>query len=479
MAAAADLIPRNPLPTPAPSADQPLATSSPRARFFLDILTRAPVADIESALSRAAAATTTPLLPSDVESVLLLSYSHPASAVKFFRWAGLQLKHSPHAWNLMVDILGKNQLFEPMWDAIRSMKQESAVTTATFASTFSSYCSAGKIKEAIMTFDVMDRYGVSKDSIAVNSLLSAICRLDGSHTVAAAEFFDRVKSRIPPDADTFAILLEGWEKEGNVKRAKTTFGEMVIKIGWKADNMSAYDAFLTTLVCGGAAEEAVNFLKVMKGKNCLPGIKFFANALDILVKSNDARHAVALWDMMVNDSGLIPTLAMFNAIIALVCNSTDFDSAFRILDAMPFSGAFPDSLTYNTILEGLIRYKKAKEAEKFFIEMRKNEQLPSSSNCVGAIRLFFENFDPSAALEVWNYLVEEQRRPDDECANELLIGLSQLKRLNEVRRYADEMLDMGVHLKSDTMDKLHAAFSKGRKESVYESIARRVKRRLE
>nr|UPT48578.1 pentatricopeptide repeat protein AaPPR354 [Agave angustifolia] len=450
--------------------------SSHVVRVLVDILTRVPVPDIEAALSRSAAALG-PILPSDVESVLRQSYSHPASAVKFFRWAGLSLKHSPHAWNLVVDILGKNSLFEPMWDAIRSMRHEGALSVATFASAFSSYCSAGKIKEAVMTFDVMDRYGLPQDPVALNSLLSSICRLDG-HTNDAADIFDRVKTRVPPDADTFAILLEGWEKEGNVQRAKTTFGEMVIRVGWNANNMSAYDAFLTTLVRAAQHDEAINFLKVMKGKNCLPGLKFFANALDILVKNNDAGHAIALWDLMVTDSGLVPNLVMYNAVIALLCNNQDFDSAYRLLDAMPFHGAFPDSLTYNTIFECLIRNRKSKEAEKFFAEMKKNEQLPSLSNCVTAMRLFFEEFDPSAAVEVWNYAVE-QVRPDEDCANELLVGLSRLGRLSELRRYADEMLDMGVHLRSATMDKLQTAFAKGRREDTYELIARRVKRWLD
>lgn len=445
--------------------------TDPIVRVFCDILSRVPAGEIESALTL----TGLKPLPSHVESVLRLSYSHPASAVKFFRWSGLSTKHSHYAWNLMVDILGKNSLFEPMWDAIRSMKQESALTVATFASAFGSYCSAGKIKEAVMTFDVMDRYGIPRDTLAVNSLLSAICRQEG-RTADAADLFDRVKSQIPPDADTFAILLEGWEKEGNLSRAKNTFGEMVIRVGWNADNMSAYDAFLTTLVRGRQPDEAINFLKVMKTKSCLPGIKFFANALDILVQSGDHVHAIALWDLMVTDSGLVPNLIMYNAVIALVCNASNIDCAYRYLDAMPFHGAFPDSLTYNTIFECLIRNRKASEAGKFLAEMRKNGQPPSPSNCAAAVRMFFEEFDPSDAMEVWNCVVEERIRPDEDCANELLVGLGNMGRLREARRYADDMIDIGIRLSSATMEKLKAAFYKGRKEDAYDHIAKRVRR---
>lgn len=330
-----------------------------------------------------------------------------------------------------------------------------------------------------MTFDVMDRYDVKQDVVSVNSLLSAIC--DQNRTAEAAEFFERVKMKVEPDKDTFAILLEGWERLGNVSRAKTTFGEMIIRIGWNKDNMSAYDAFLTTLVKGGQSDEAIKFLRVMKGKECLPGLKFFANALDVLVTSKDAVHALVLWELMVMESGLVPNLVMCNTIIGLVCESGDFESGLRIMDAMPFYGLFPDSFTYNMIFQCLVQNRKKKEAEKFFEEMRKNEVVPSSSNCVAAAKLFFQEFDPIAAVEIWNYMVElkEEKQLDGEYVNELLVGFAKLKMWSEVRKYADEMLDAEVNIKMSTLDTLKVLVENSRKsyKDYYDHIARRVERR--
>ncbi|XP_072955671.1 pentatricopeptide repeat-containing protein At5g15010, mitochondrial-like [Typha angustifolia] len=469
------LLSRNPLPTAAAAMDgtapPPASSSDSRVVAFRQILSRVQPSEVEAVLSGCGI----PPTPEVVESVLRLSYASPAAAVRFFRWSGLSIKHSSYAWNLMVDILGKNALFEPMWDAIRSMRQEPiALSVATFVSAFSSYCSTGRLKEAIMTFDVMDRYGVPQDVVAVNALLSAICREDG-HTADAADFFDRVKAKIPPDADTFAILLEGWEKEGNFARSKSTFGEMIVRIGWDARNMSAYDSFLTTLVRGAQADEALKFLKVMKGKSCLPGLKFFGAALDILVKQKDHAHALALWDIMVTDSGLVPNPVMYNSMIALLCDNCDVNSAYRLLDAMPFHGAFPNSFTYNTIFECLVRNKRAPEAERFLAEMRKNEQVPSPSNCAAAIRMFFDEYDPPSALEVWRCIIEEYITPADESANELLIGLRNFGRLSEVRNYAEDMLDRGIKLHSSAMDKLKSAFYKAGKHESYDRIARRAK----
>ncbi|KAJ7003003.1 hypothetical protein NC653_008282 [Populus alba x Populus x berolinensis] len=99
-------------------------------------------------------------------------------------------------------------MYEPMWDAVRTMKQEDMLLMATFVYVFGSYCMAGKFNEAIMSFYVMEKYGVQQDVVVVNSLLTAIYQ-EENQTTKAMEFFDKIKLKIPPNADTYAILLEG------------------------------------------------------------------------------------------------------------------------------------------------------------------------------------------------------------------------------------------------------------------------------
>lgn len=437
-----------------------------------EIITRSSYSDVETALS------STGIIPGPelVEEVLKLCYDNADAAVKFFRWAGKKGgKPTLYAWNLMVDLLGKNGLFEAMWDAIRTMKGEGVLSLATFVSVFGSYCGIRRFTDAFMTFDVMEKYGVDPDVVAVNSLLSAIC-VEKDCTNEALKFFNKIKMRIPPDADTFAILLEGWEKEGNVTKAKTTFGEMVIRVGWKLDNMSAYDAFLTTLVRGSQADEAIKFLQVMKGKNCLPGLKFFSNALDILVAQNDAANAVLLWDIMVSN-GLVPNSIMYNAMIGLLCNKNDINGAFRLLDGMVYHGAFPNSLSYNLIFECLIKNKKAREAGKFFIEMTKNEFPPDHSGCAEAIKMLFDQDDPEMAIDIWNYVLEHDIRPNGESASALLVGIAKLGRASELKRFGNDILDRGISLDEATMTKVRDAcynYKEGHKpRDVYYQLQKR------
>ncbi|KAE8055844.1 hypothetical protein FH972_012662 [Carpinus fangiana] len=446
---------------------------STTARTICEVLTRASPHDIESALSSTGISPS----PEIVEEVLRFSYHYPSSALKFFRWAMQTQKHSADAWNLMVDLLGKNQLFEAMWDAVRSMKQEGVLSTATFASVFENYCTVRRSNEAVMSFDVMDRYGIQQDVVAVNLLLSAFFRED-NQTAKALEFVERIKTKIPPDVDTFTIVLGGLEKEGNVAQAIRTFREMVEGIGWSLQYMGAYDAFLMTLVRGAAVDEAIKFLEVMKGNNCLPGLKFFSNALDILIDQGDSRQAIPLWDIMVG-SGLLPNLIMYNSMIGLLCNNDDINNAFRLLDEMVFNGAFPDSLTYNMIFECLIKNKKAHEVSKFFVEMIKNEWLPTHSNCAMAIAMLFEGYDPETSIEIWNYMIENSIKPLDKSANALLLGLCKLGRLSELGSFANDMLDRRVRIYDSTMENLKNAFYKEGRASrdKFDSLSRRWKAR--
>ncbi|KAE8725408.1 putative Auxin-induced protein 5NG4 [Hibiscus syriacus] len=446
---------------------------SPTVRTLCDLLTNVSPHDIESALSASGIIPTSDI----IQQVLSFSYNQPSSAVKFFRWAGRLVKPSACAWNLIVDLLGKNQSFEPMWDAMRSMKQEGLLSMSTFVSVFGSYCIAHRFSEATMSFDVMDRYGVEQDVVAVNSLLSAICSEDNQMPVAI-EFFDKIKMKIPPDEDTFAILLEGWEREGNLAKARNTFGEMIVKVGWSRKNISSYDAFLTTLVRGSHVDEALRFLQVMKKNDCLPGLKFFSTTLDILVKQNDSTYVIPLWDTMV-DGGLLPNLIMYNALIGLLCNNNDVHNAFRFLDEMVVHGAFPDSLTYNMIFHCLVRNKMVSEVGKFFVEMIKNEAPPISSNHAAAIKMLLGNDDPEMAIDMWNYMVDNcvSLSTFNESANELLIGLCNLGRLVEVKRFAETMLDRRIKIFDSTMDKLKDAFyKKGRSfRDKYDSLSREWK----
>ncbi|XP_047153508.1 pentatricopeptide repeat-containing protein At1g77360, mitochondrial-like [Vigna umbellata] len=430
-------------------------------------------AAIEHALEGAAVVIT----PHDVEEVLRLSYGFPGQAVKFFRWSGRQLhnNHTPYSWNLVVDLLGKNRFFDAMWDAIKSMQKEGLLSLATFASVFESYVIANRTREAIMAFEVMENYGCVRDVIALNSLLSAICR-DG-RTVDACDYLQIAKKFVRPDADSYAILMEGWEGEGDkgVFGAKETFAEMVIEIGWDPANVPAYDSFLCALVRGpDGLLEAIKFVDSMRDRRCYPGVRFLKVALDECIKFHDARTAKFFWEVLVEVGRVLqPTTEMYNLMIALFCYCGDTDDARRMLDEMVFRGAFPDVETYNLLFKFLIKGRKLREASAVFAEMVKNEFVPDQDNCDAAVKVYVHGGEPLLAMKVWKCLVENYQSDLERTANFLVVGLRDLNRVPEAVKYAEDMIGRGIRLSSSTLSKLRQTLVKERKEFVYEELLRK------
>nr|XP_043629109.1 pentatricopeptide repeat-containing protein At1g71060, mitochondrial-like [Erigeron canadensis] len=444
---------------------------SPKAKTVCEMLARVYPGDVETSLTTLGVS----LEPEVVEEVLKYSYGSAKCAFVFFKFVGFKQKHSASGWNLLVDMLGKNEMFDSMWDVIKSMREEGVLSLTTFVLVFRSYCEARRLNDAVMTFDMMGKYGVEPDVVAVNELLSAMCREEGQ-SVKAFEFFERVKTKIALDGNSYAILLDVCEKEGNVAKAKLMFGELVIRVGWLPTNMVAYDAFLSTLIKSSETDEALKFLQVLKGKNCFPGLKFFSNALDILIKQNDSAYVLSLWDTMVV-GGVTPNVIMYNAMIGLLCKNNDIASAFQLLDAMPYAGEFADPLTYNIIFQCLIKNKKVKEAGKFFLEMIKNEQPPTPANCADAISMFFDCEDPEMAYEIWFYMKKVSVTPLEDGANALIIGLASMGRLSEMRRNAERFMTGKIKIYESTMSKLKLeCFREGRKgREIYEDLHKKWK----
>lgn len=446
-----------------------------KIRLICEILaTTRPTSAMERTLDDAGVRVST----ADVEEVLKLSYSFPAPAVAFFRWAGsrhLAHRHSAYSWNLVVDILGKNQLFDAMWDAVRSMHSERLLSFATFASMFSSFASAGRPDEALAAFHSMDLFGVPRSTIALNSLLSAVC-LEG-RVATARTFLAAAAPAAAPDADTFAILLEGCEKEVDFRTAREVFADMVQAIGWDPANVPAYDAYLNTLVHSGRGglSEALKFLDVMRQKQCFPGIKFFRDALDVFVKNNDARGACELWDSFAGRNGCFPDTDMYNSMITLHYYVNQIDVAHRLFDEMVTYGAFPSSQTYNVMLSFLLKVRKLREAAAIFNEMVKNEYCPTAASCASAIRIFLDSGNCEMAEKVWKYMVSKDLRPLEESGNLLVGKLRDMDMLPEACKYAEDIIDRGIKLNSSTLSKLKQSLLRVGKGRIHDHLLRKWK----
>nr|XP_043634710.1 pentatricopeptide repeat-containing protein At1g71060, mitochondrial-like [Erigeron canadensis] len=445
-----------------------------KIKLLCEIIATTPSVQVDTVLSNAGFRVTT----KDVEEVLKLSYLYPAAAIKFFRWAGYRLidRHSPYAWNLVVDILGKNCDFDAMWKAIDSMKNQGLLSLSTFGSVYGSYVVAEKVDEAIRAFEGLGRFGFNQDVFAMNSFLSVICQ-DGK-TKDGYKFLGLFKGKIKPDADTYAILLEGWEKEEDVGNVKRTFYDMVEEIGWEPGNFVAYDSVLSTLLKdkGGGIHEAMKYFGKLKEKNCYPGIRFFKSALNECAANGRLKDAIVLWDAINVQNGFKLDVELYNAMILLYTHVEDVDLARKLLDEMVLNDVYPDFNSYNILFKFLLKSRKLKEAQPLFVEMTKNEFVPTHECCYLAVRVFIDGGDPYNAIKVWKCMIENYNSDLEETGNLLVTGLHDLKRLSEAVKYAEDMIDRGIKLTSTSLAKLRHGLAKAGKGSVYDELFSKWKR---
>ncbi|XP_073000225.1 pentatricopeptide repeat-containing protein At3g61360-like [Typha latifolia] len=364
-----------------------------------------------------------------------------------------------------------------MWDVVNSMRAEGILSLATFASIFSSLAAADRPDEAVSAFLSMPLHGVPRDTPALNSLLSALCR--AGRTTDARGALPRVRSEagVSPDADSFAILLEGCENESDYRAARLVFDEMVKTVGWDPVNVPAYDSFLTTLVRSNPSglSEAMRFFEIMQHNRCFPGIKFFRAALQAYVDTRDARGAAGLWEVLSRQGRCLADTNMYNSMISLHGYLQQTDAAIRCLDEMVLHGAFPDSQTYNVLLQFLLKSRKLREAVAIFNEMVKNECCPSHSNCVTAVRIFIDTGDWKMGVKVWKCMVANNLQPFEESGNMLVAKLRDMDLLPEACKIAEDMIDRGIKLSSSTLSKLKHSLLKVGKGSIHDHLLRKWK----
>ncbi|CAD6251293.1 unnamed protein product [Miscanthus lutarioriparius] len=417
-----------------------------KTRIFCDILASRADDDVDAALDKADIRGVT---TADVEQVLRLSYAHPCAATAFFHWAGNRHlgheHHSPYSWNLVVDILGTNCLFARMWDTVESMHSRRLLSLDTFASVFSSLAASPGCS-SLEAFMDMPRYGMTQDTQALNSLLSALCRADRLYDA-------RAEAGTRPDADSYAILLEGCEAAADRRAARDVFDEMVRDIGFDPDNVPAYDAFLTTLVSSDsstALPEAMYYLDFLNRHGCSPGAgeRFFHAALGAHLEAGELHGATCLWARFVGRGGLVPDVEMYNTMIMLQGTLGHAEVIVDYLDDMIFNGVFPGTYTYNVVLQLLLEGRELHKAAAIFSEM--------------------------TGIKVWSCVVENGLPPLEECGNMLVSKLKDV-RLPEACKYAEDMVDRGIKLSLSTLSKLKRCLQKIKKGDIYDHLLRKWK----
>ncbi|KAL2475320.1 Pentatricopeptide repeat-containing protein [Abeliophyllum distichum] len=123
--------------------------------------------------------------------------------------------------------------------------------------------------------------------------------------------------------------------------------------------------------------DVIRVFRKTKDYECEPSAKSYVTVFSILVDESQLKMAFKFYRYM-RQIGIPASVPSLNVLIKALCKSNGtMDAAFRIFHEMPKRGYTPDSYTYGTLINGLCRVGRIREAKELLIEMEANDCSPT------------------------------------------------------------------------------------------------------
>ncbi|XP_031476835.1 pentatricopeptide repeat-containing protein At3g22670, mitochondrial-like [Nymphaea colorata] len=363
------------------------------------------------------------------------------SALSFFRWVGSQrnYSHDADSYNAMVDILGKMKQFDEMWDLVEEMNQQSGfISLVTMSKIMRRYAGVRKWRRAVDAFNEMERFGLKKDTAAMNVLLDTLCK--ERRVERAREVFLELKSKIQPDAHTFNILIHGWCKAQRLDEAEWTMEEMG-RHGFRPCVVS-YTSIVEEYCRMKNFQKVDSLLDEMQAKGCPPNVVTYTIVMHALGKAKETDSALQIFERM-KRNGCSPDTSFFNSLLYIMGRAGRQEDARRVLDEMINSGNSPNITTYNTLISIACLHSQEEYAIKLLQTMERSSCKPDLQTYAPLLKLFCWR----KWMKVLAYLIHDMHEKDislDLGTYTLLIrGLCGVKKLTHACLFFEEMVLKG------------------------------------
>ncbi|PRQ35981.1 putative tetratricopeptide-like helical domain-containing protein [Rosa chinensis] len=310
-----------------------------------------------------------------VQRVLMRFSNDWVPALGFFIWAKRRTgyRHLPEAYNSMVDVLGKSKNFELMWDFVEEMDQigDGFVSLETMTKVFRRLAKPGKHREAIEAFRGMERFGLSKDVVALNTLLNALVK--ERSVELAQEAFLEFKESIPVNAHSFNVLIHGWCKNRKLDIARNTMEEME-RHGFRPDVFS-YTCLVEAYCSDKDFRKVDEVLSEMKGKACEPNAVTYTIVMHALGKAREITKALEVYELM-KGNGVVPDVSFYSSLIYILGKAGRLKDVQEVVEDMTKQGVKPDAMTYNTLISCACEHAQEEAALKLLKKMEEDSCKP-------------------------------------------------------------------------------------------------------
>ncbi|KDO80509.1 hypothetical protein CISIN_1g011643mg [Citrus sinensis] len=448
------------------NSSEPSTEALDAAKSISKIMLSSPKVVLDTALDQSGIRVS----PEIVEDVLEKFRNAGTLAFCFFKWAEKQqnYEHSVRAYHSMIESLAKIRQYQIMWDLVNAMRTKRMLNVETFCIIMRKYARVQKVEEAVYTFNVMQKYGVTQNLAAFNGLLSALCK--SKNVRKAQEIFDCMKDRFIPDSKTYSILLEGWGKDPNLPRAREIFREMV-DTGCNPDIVT-YGIMVDVLCKAGRVDEALGIVKSMDSTVCRPTSFIYSVLVHTYGVENRIEDAVDTF-LEMEKNGILADVAMYNALIGAFCKANKFKNVYRVLKDMNSKGVAPNSRTCNIILNGLIGRGETDEAYRVFRRMIKLCEADADTYTM-MIKMFCQGGELEKAFKVWKYMKLKRFIPSMHTFSVLINGLCDKGIVSDSCVLLEDMIEKGIRPSGETFGKLRKLLIKEGREDVLKFLQEKM-----
>ncbi|KAF7827699.1 pentatricopeptide repeat-containing protein [Senna tora] len=394
-------------------------------------------------------------------------------ALSFFRWAEKQkgFKYSTESYNALIEALGKIRQFKMVWNLVDDMKHKKLLAKDTFALVARRYARARKVKEAVETFEKMERFGMKLEVLDYNRLIDILSK---SRCIEKAQdLFDKMKNeRFTPDVKSYTILLEGWGQQQNLLRLNEVYREMKDE-GFEPDVVT-YGIIISAHCKARKYDEAVGFYHEMEAKNLRPTPHIFCTLINGLGSEKRLDEALEFFEKS-KISGFPLEAPTYNAVIGAYCWSVRMHDAYKMVDEMKKCGVGPNSRTFDIILHHLIKARRKKEAYSVFQRMSSQFGCePTVSTYEIIVRMFCNEDRVDMAIRVWEQMKVKGILPVMHMFCTLINALCLENKLDDACKYFQEMLDVGIRPPGPMFSNLKQALLDGGREDTVKVLALKI-----
>uniref|UniRef100_J3M4V7 Pentacotripeptide-repeat region of PRORP domain-containing protein n=2 Tax=Oryza brachyantha TaxID=4533 RepID=J3M4V7_ORYBR len=226
----------------------------------------------------------------------------------------------------------------------------------------------GSVENACLLFDEMLQRGIAPTVVTFGTLVAAFCeagRLEEAFKVKEEMF---LHYNIRPNAHVYASLIKALCEKGKMDDAQRLKEEMVRNSEPLVDS-GAYAALARTLFWVGRKGEVVGLLEEMKGRGITVGREVYnAMIAGFCENEGDLDAAFAVLDDMQKDR-CKPDAVSYNTLVGGLCKMGRWRDASELVEDMPRRGCRPDVVTYRRLFDGICDAGELGEARKVFDEM--------------------------------------------------------------------------------------------------------------